>query len=131
MSEESGKQMIAVIRVRGKIGLNYKIEDTLKMLNLHRKNYMSVYPMNPKTMGMINKVKDFVTFGKIDPAVLEDVKKKHAEKDPKDPKKHKKYFRLNPPKKGYGRKGIKKSFSVGGALGDRKEKINDLISRMI
>jgi large subunit ribosomal protein L30 len=131
MSEEAAKQMVAVIRVRGKIGLTYKIEDTLSMLNLHRKNYMSVYPKNPKIMGMIRKVKDFVTFGTIEPSVLEDVKKRHAEKDPRDPKKHKKYFRLNPPKKGYGRKGIKKSFAVGGALGDRKDKINDLILRMI
>ena len=129
MSEN--KALIAVIRVRGLIGLNYKIKDTLAMLNLHRKNYMSVYQDNPKVMGMITKVKDFVTYGSLDPALFEEVKKTHGEKDPKDPKKIKKFFRLNPPRKGYGRKGIKKAFSVGGALGDRKDKINDLIRRMI
>jgi large subunit ribosomal protein L30 len=41
------------------------------------------------------------------------------------------FFRLKPPIKGFERKGIKKPFSLGGALGYRKEKINDLIKRMI
>ena len=40
-------------------------------------------------------------------------------------------FRLRPPKKGYERVGIKKPFSVGGALGYRKEKINELLEKMI
>ncbi len=41
------------------------------------------------------------------------------------------FFRLSPPKKGYAQKGTKKPFSLGGALGYRKEKINDLIQRML
>jgi len=40
-------------------------------------------------------------------------------------------FRLRPPRKGYERKGVKQPFSIGGALGNRKEKINLLISKMI
>lgn len=40
------------------------------------------------------------------------------------------YFKLNPPKCGYERKGIKTPYSMGGALGYRKDKINDLIIRM-
>ena len=40
-------------------------------------------------------------------------------------------FRLRPPKKGYEREGIKKPFSVGGALGYRKDKINELLEKMI
>jgi len=40
-------------------------------------------------------------------------------------------FRLNPPMLGFERKGIKKAFALGGALGYRKNKINDLIKRMI
>jgi large subunit ribosomal protein L30 len=38
---------------------------------------------------------------------------------------------MSPPRKGFERKGIKISYSIGGALGDRKEKINELIVRMI
>ncbi|HIQ51584.1 MAG TPA: 50S ribosomal protein L30 [Nautiliaceae bacterium] len=41
------------------------------------------------------------------------------------------FFRLNPPRKGWERGGIKKAFTQGGALGYRGEKINDLIKRMI
>jgi large subunit ribosomal protein L30 len=41
------------------------------------------------------------------------------------------FFRLAPPKKGYETKGTKKPFSLGGALGYRKNKINDLIQRML
>ena len=43
----------------------------------------------------------------------------------------KKFFRLNPPAHGFDRKGIKVPYSLGGALGYRKEKINDLVKRMI
>ncbi|MBS3162673.1 50S ribosomal protein L30 [Candidatus Woesearchaeota archaeon] len=41
------------------------------------------------------------------------------------------YFRLTPPSKGFERGGIKKPFSMGGSLGYRKDKINDLIKRML
>lgn len=41
------------------------------------------------------------------------------------------YFRLTPPKGGYEIKGTKKQYSIGGALGYRKEAINDLIRRML
>ena len=41
------------------------------------------------------------------------------------------FFRLKPPNKGFDKNGIKKPFSMGGALGYRKENINDLIRRML
>ena len=40
------------------------------------------------------------------------------------------FFRLHPPRKGYGRKGIKHPFTIGGALGYRGEDINNLIIKM-
>lgn len=40
-------------------------------------------------------------------------------------------FRLRPPKKGYDRKGIKKTFNEGGVLGYRGSDINRLLSKMI
>ncbi|MFH1721959.1 MAG: 50S ribosomal protein L30 [Candidatus Altiarchaeota archaeon] len=40
-------------------------------------------------------------------------------------------FRLKPPNKGFERSGIKRPYSLGGALGYRGEKINDLLARMI
>lgn len=41
------------------------------------------------------------------------------------------FFKLKPPEGGFERKGIKTQFSQGGVLGYRKEKINDLIKRML
>ena len=41
------------------------------------------------------------------------------------------FFRLSPPIQGFERKGIKKPFAQGGVTGYRKEKINDLLKRMI
>jgi large subunit ribosomal protein L30 len=49
----------------------------------------------------------------------------------KDVKGIKGYFRLNPPKKGFEREGIKKPYKLGGALGNRGDKIKELLERMI
>lgn len=120
---------IAVVRIRGVTGVNTKINDTLMMLNIHRKNYCTVVPGNPSMMGMIKKVKDFVTYGEIDEETKKLLTDKRGEKAVDG--KMKPFFRLNPPKGGYERKGIKVPFSIGGVLGNRKEKINDLLKRML
>jgi large subunit ribosomal protein L30 len=49
----------------------------------------------------------------------------------KDAKGVKPVFKLSPPVKGYDRGGIKHPYSLGGALGYRKEAINALIEKMI
>ena len=41
------------------------------------------------------------------------------------------FFRLHPPKGGFEKAGIKKPFTVKGALGYRGDKINDLIKKML
>lgn len=141
--------MIAVIRVRGKVNVSKAVNDTLDMLRLYDKNYCVFIDDKPTTKGMLNKVKDFVTYGEVSEEVFKEVVSKRGEEykgrisDSKgkikydrkffthEGKKYKRFFRLNAPKKGYGRKGIKKPFSLGGALGDRKEKIADLIKRMV
>lgn len=43
----------------------------------------------------------------------------------------KKTFRLNPPRKGFERLGIKKPYSIGGVLGYRGDKINELVEKML
>lgn len=115
-------EMIAVVRVRGLTGVRHDIKETMGYLGLFRKNYCVLLEKKSSITGMIKKIKDFVTWGDINKDVIELLKKKDEGK---------KFFRLNPPKKGFGRKGIKKPFSVGGALGNRGEKINDLIKRMV
>jgi large subunit ribosomal protein L30 len=114
---------IAVIRIAGHVRLKNEIVDTLKMLNLNKKNSCIVILENPSMMGMIKKVKDRVTWGEIDEETYKLLKEKRD--------KGEKYFALNPPRGGYARKGTKLPFKMGGALGYRKDKINDLIRRMI
>jgi len=80
-------------------------------------------------VGMAKKIKDYSTYGEIDADTYKLLVEKRGEKNEKG--ELKKYFRLNSPKKGFERKGIKVSFTKGGALGYRGKKINDLIKRMV
>ena len=139
---------LAAIRIRGLIGIRVKVEDTLKMLRLYKKNYCCVVPNTPIYLGMLKKAKDYITWGEIDEETFNMLIQKRGEEfkgrefDSKkkivyndfflvNNKKIKKYFRLNPPRKGFERKGIKHSFKQGGALGYRGNVINDLIKRMV
>ncbi|MBW2968514.1 uL30 family ribosomal protein [Candidatus Woesearchaeota archaeon] len=112
---------IAVIRIRGLTKLRRDFTDTLTMLNLCQKNNCAVFENTSDIMGMIKKVKDFVTWGEISDDTL-----KLMEKRKKD-----KFYALHPPVKGFEKKGIKMPFSKGGALGYRGDKINDLLKRMV
>ena len=109
--------------------LTKKKERTLKLLSLHRKNFCSVIENKKELTQMINKVKDFVTWGEISEATLKELQEKRGEKNPEG--KLKPYYRLNSPKGGFERGGIKKPFNLGGVLGNRKEKIDLLIKKML
>lgn len=144
----NNKSNLAVIRIKGGIRLKMDVKATLNMLRLYKRNFCVIVPNNKNYGGMIKKIKDCVTWGEISDETLKELIKKRGEvyKGPEtdrkkkikynrflvtDGKKIKRFFRLNSPKKGYGNKGTKEVFSKGGALGYRREKINDLIERMI
>lgn len=122
LKKSAVQRKIAVVRIKGKVGLRRETNDTLKMLKLHKKNSCVVLNETPSIKGMVHRVKDFVTWGEVNDETLKLLEKRSGKK---------KFCRLNSPKKGYGRKGIKVPFKIGGALGYRKEKINNLIRRMI
>lgn len=152
---------MAVIRLRSGIRAKGEVRDTLRMLRLHHINHMVIVDDNPSYRGMIEKVKDYVTWGEVDPETLasvirrrgrlignrpvtdEYVKEKlgmgideFAEKVVNGEKDLRELPALKPvfrlhPPRG-GLKGSKKrSFKEGGALGYRGDKINDLIIRML
>ena len=151
----------AVVRVRGSVGVRGDIADTLKMLRLHRVNHCVVVPNTETYKGMLNKAKDYITYGEIDKDTLvklilkrgrlpgnkrlneEKIKElmdlsveELAEKIVNDEillknTPLKPVFRLHPPRKGYDKAGIKKPFSVGGALGYRGSEINTLLEKMM
>lgn len=155
-------EKIAVIRVRGKIGVKKDVKNTLDILHLHRTNSCVVILNTKNYIGMLKKIKDYVTWGEISEDVFKILLKKRGKlpgskpldenylkeklnlsydqfvkeffdnkKTLKDVPGLKLFFRLTPPTSGFERGGIKKPFSLGGALGYRKDKINDLIRRMI
>ena len=62
--------MIAAIRVRGRVGVRKEIEDTLKMLKLERINHCVLLQNTPSILGMLEKAKDFITWGEIEKDVL-------------------------------------------------------------
>ena len=138
---------LAVILVRGFGHTPRVIINTLAMLNLHRKNHGVVIEDTPANQGMVRKVKDYVTWGEISEEVFQELLAKRGKEykvrltDSKKlyhygtlqagGKHYRRYFALNPPQKGFERKGIKVAFAAGGALGYRRDKINELLKRMI
>ncbi|MDO5850985.1 MAG: 50S ribosomal protein L30 [Methanobacteriaceae archaeon] len=57
--------MIAAIRVRGRTGINRDISETLDMLRLTRINHVVIIPENPSYKGMLQKAKDYLTWGEV------------------------------------------------------------------
>lgn len=161
MSKTQNKpDLLAVIRLKGKINVNYKIQATLNMLNVRRTNYMTLIPSTPSYLGMLKKARNFITWGEINQDVLRHVLEKRGEVTgrKKLTNKHLKEFSEYPTinalskalhkgevalgeipevKKFFrlhparkGYRGIKKGFAEGGEVGYRGEAINELIVRM-
>ncbi|MBI2597706.1 MAG: 50S ribosomal protein L30 [Candidatus Diapherotrites archaeon] len=152
--------MLAVIRIRGTIDIKPSIKKTLELLMLHKANHLVLLPQTNPMTGMVEKAKDYVTFGEIGEKTCAKLLEKrgrlsggkrlskkfleeHKLKDFFELAKTiiagekkladfgiKPVFRLSPPKKGFERAGIKKSFKIGGALGNRNTDINQLIEKM-
>jgi len=62
--------MFAIIRLRGEVNLRPGIKSTLEMLRMHRVNHCVVVKEDEHFRGMIQKVKDYVAWGKIDDQTL-------------------------------------------------------------
>jgi len=145
---EADIERLAVVRVRGILEIKPAARKTLELLSLKRKNHCIILPKTKQYLGMLNRVKDFVTYGPVREETFRMLVEKKGElfnqrlTDKKgiitynkfievNGKKYNKAFRLNSPRKGYAPKGVKMPFSRGGALGFRGDNINDLIQRMM
>ncbi len=139
--------MICIIRIVGRVNLNGDVKETLQRLRLGKK-YSCVVLANPnkEQTGMIKKLRDYVAFGEINRDVFEKLinirGQKINKKNKTDSKKIveeiekgkayeslnlKPFFRLHPPRGGIN----SKLHFPKGVLGDNREKINDLILRML
>lgn len=150
-----------VVRVRGSIHARRDIVETLELLHLTRPNHATVLPEEASFKGMLIKVQGYVTWGEADPATVELLLQARGTRTdgqrlsaplPSEqeatgseglPELSKAVvagglarvralrplFRLKAPKGGW--RSTKKPFALGGALGYRGERINELVRRMV
>jgi len=153
--------VFAVIRVRGQPDVNVDIRRTMELMNLTRVNHCVIVPENDVTKGMLQKAKDYVTWGEINEQTLADMIRIRGRLSG-DMTITDEYLKANTEfgtaadmakamiDSGYkmkdvegakavfrlhppakGYEGIKRSYRNGGALGYRGEAINELIARML
>ena len=138
---------ILVIRIGGMVDIDEDVEQALYRLRLRRKYCAVLLDNTEGNRKLLRTIRDYVAYGDINREVLEklimmrgktinknvkidqkkivdDVEKKGLLKSEMKP-----FFRLHPPRGGIE---SKKHAGVGkGVLGDNKEKINDLVLRML
>jgi len=116
--------MIAAIRIRGQVGLNKDVKETLSRLRL-RKKYACVIIDEPNEaqLGMLQKMRNFISYGEI----TEETKAKVIKARGKIVNGElKPFFALHP-----ARGGMKtKLYYPQGVLGENKE-IDKLLERML
>lgn len=150
--------MYAVLRIRSPRSKSIGVEDTLEKLRINKVNHCTVVPEDSVHEGMLNKVKDIITWGEIDKETLGNLIEYRStldgnvEKSIKEQTSYesiegfvegvlsgeinfediegmKNLFRLHPPRGGY--KSVKKPYKTGGSLGYRSQAINELLQRML
>jgi len=71
--------LYAILRVRGTADVPPDVDYTLKLLRLHKPNHLVLYPIDmPGIQGMLQKVKDWVTWGEIDYQTLVELLEKRG-----------------------------------------------------
>lgn len=152
--------MIAAIRVRGRTGIKKDIADTLDMLKLRRINHAVLIEDNPSYHGMLQKAKDYITWGEVDSQTvakllsrrgmvagkakltedylnentdfssIEELSRALIDSETKLEDSGIKPVFRLHPPR-KGYENIKKTFKESGSLGYRGDKINDLIKKMV
>ena len=60
-----------VVRARSNVGVERTIKDTMLHLNLTKVNHAVIIPDNAQYRGMLQKAKDYITWGKATPELVE------------------------------------------------------------
>jgi large subunit ribosomal protein L30 len=159
--EAKERKCIMAVRIRGTVRASRQVRETLQMLRLARNNYSVLIDNRPSFLGMLKTAQNFMTWGQAsEEAVKMLIKERgrlagnkkltneYAQKVGYNSLEElgeaifncqveywklpniQPVFRLHPPTKGFKGK-VKKGYGMGGELGDRGEKINELIKRMV
>ncbi len=70
--------LIAVLRIRGEVGVRDQIKQAMNLMKLHRKNRVILLKNTQSNVGMINKVKDYCTFGEVDAELVKELLEKRG-----------------------------------------------------
>jgi large subunit ribosomal protein L30 len=156
-----GSKCLVALKVRGTIRATLEARETLRLLRLTRTNHAVLVHDTPSFLGMLKAAQNYITWGEVSEETLEAMIRRRGRlvgnKKLTDEYAQKAgyksleglikavfyckveywklpniqpVFRFPPPTKGY--KGTtKKGYGMGGELGYRGEKINELIQRMV
>lgn len=72
------KSLLA-IRIRGGVSCTKRVKDTLRMLRVDRNNYATILDDRPDYQGMLQKAKDYITWGEPDVETVKVVLEKRGE----------------------------------------------------
>jgi len=64
MSEPGGKYL-ALIRIRGDVGIRKELEHVFKLMHLTRKNHATLIEETASNLGSIKRIKDYSTWGEV------------------------------------------------------------------
>lgn len=138
--------MITIIRITGMVNVNRDAEETLSRLRLRRKYSCTLIDETPEMIGMINKVRNFIAYGKLEKKDLTELISKRGQLvDKKKKIDAEKVAELILKNKNFNDTGIKPFFrlhpAIGGinsrthypkgVLGDHKDKLNLLVKKML
>lgn len=151
----------AAVRVRGQVNIRGEIRATLAHLRLHRANHCVFLSESPASRGMLQKAKDYLTWGEVPAELIAKLILKRARAVGRGPvddayvKAHSRFRSvwdlaqaiargearlsdvdglkpvLRLPPPRRGFEGIKRAFRDGGALGYRGADIAELLERML
>ncbi len=151
---------LAVVRVRGKVGVAREVEDTLRMLRLTRVNHCVLIDDRPTYRGMLQKAKDYITWGEVTQEEVALILRNRGELEGGTRlsdayvREHTRFESIDDFARAFvefkaelsdipglkkvfrlhpprkGYRGIKRSFVEGGALGYRGEAMRELLRRM-
>ena len=73
------KKSLLAIRIRGTINVPRRVEDTLRMLRIDRNNYATLLDDRADYRGMLQKAKDYITWGEPDVETIKAMLEKRGE----------------------------------------------------
>lgn len=148
-----------VVRMRGTVNVPYWANTTLESLNLSKKFRATIVPESTEYLGMLNRIRQLVTWCRVDNETVKDLLDKKGRKTASQPLKEsdlpkeygnldklaidiandtvvlsklngiKPWFALNPPRGGF-KKSVKKQTTQNGILGENLLLI-DLVKKMM